>query len=320
MNIPTITDIQAAALRIGPSIHHTPVLTSSALNAMCDAEIFFKCDNFQKAGAFKIRGATNTVLLLCEQDEKPTAVATHSSGNHAAAVALAARSQGLAAYVVMPKNAPSIKQAAVADYGAEIIFCEPTLEARETGLAEVVERTGAAFIHPYNDPRVIAGQGTAALELFEDVSGLDMVLTPVGGGGLLCGTALTMAALSPDTQVLAGEPQEADDAYRSLQAGKLIPVGQTKTIADGLRTSLGSLTFVIIQKHVREILTVSEAEIVQAMRHIWERMKIIVEPSSAVPFAALLKNKEQFRGKRVGIILTGGNVDVEGLPFANYRR
>ncbi len=319
MNIPTIDDIQAAATRIGSIIHHTPVLTSRALNAMSDAEIFFKCENFQKGGAFKIRGAANTVLLLCESAASPNAVpdavATHSSGNHAAAVALAAKMQGIKAYVVMPRDAPAVKQAAVADYGAEIILCEPTLEAREAGLAEVVVRTGAAFVHPYNDPRVVAGQGTAALELLADVPDLDAVLTPVGGGGLLCGTALTLAALAPRTQVIAGEPARADDAYRSLQAGTLIPVGQTDTIADGLRTSLGSLTFAIIQEHVRAIITVSEAEIVQAMRHIWERMKIVVEPSSAVPFAALLKSREQFSGKRVGIILTGGNVDLDHLPF-----
>ena len=315
MHFPTIDDIQAAAQRIAPSIHCTPVLTSNAIDSMCDAQIFFKCDNFQKAGAFKIRGATNTVLLLGESANPPTAVATHSSGNHAAAVALAARTQGIKAYVVMPKDAPTVKKAAVAGYGAEIIECEPTLEARESGLAAVVERIGAAFIHPYNDPRVISGQGTAALELLDSVSELDVVITPVGGGGLLCGSALTVSALAPNTQVIAAEPASADDAHRSLRAGKLIPVGQTDTIADGLRTSLGELTFAIIQEHVKTIFTVSENEIVQAMRHIWERMKIVVEPSSAVPLAAILKNRPQFKDKRVGVILTGGNVDLAKLPF-----
>ena len=315
MNIPTIHDIETAAARIGPTIHRTPIMTSRALNAMSEADLFFKCENFQKGGAFKIRGATNTVFQLCESAEPPVAVATHSSGNHAAAVALAAQAQGIQAYVVMPSDAPAVKQAAVAGYGAEIILCEPTLEAREVGLADVVARTGAAFVHPYDDPRVVAGQGTAALELLADVADLDAVLTPVGGGGLLCGTALTVAARSPQTQVIAGEPALADDAYRSMQAGMLIPVGQTKTIADGLRTSLSDLTFAIMQEHVQAIITVSEEAIVQAMRHIWERMKIVVEPSAAVPFAAVLKNREQFSGKRVGIILTGGNVDLARLPF-----
>lgn len=285
---------------------------------MAGARLFFKCDNFQKCGAFKIRGATNTVLLLAQSADPPAAVATHSSGNHAAAVALAARSQGMKAYVVMPSDAPAVKKAAVAGYGAEIIECEPTLEARETGLAEVVERTGAVFIHPYDDERVIAGQGTAALELLDQVENLDVVMAPVGGGGLLSGTALAVAALSPTTRVIAGEPELADDAYRSMQAGKLIPVGQTKTIADGLRTSLGDLTFPIIQQHVHEIITVSEEEIVQAMRHIWERMKIVVEPSCAVPFAALLKESPIFADLRVGIIITGGNVDLAKLPFSKH--
>lgn len=315
MNFPTIEDIQAAAVRIAPHVHNTPILTCTALDDMAGASIYFKCDNFQKAGAFKIRGATNTVLQLAESDNPPTAVATHSSGNHAAAVALAARAKGIKAYVVMPSDAPAVKKAAVAGYGAEIIFCEPTLQAREEGLAKVVEETGAVFIHPYNDPRVIAGQGTASLELLADVPDLEVVMTPVGGGGLLSGTALAMAALAPQVEVVAGEPELADDAYRSVQAGELIPVGQTKTVADGLRTSLGDITFAIIQQHVNRIITVSEDEIIQAMRHIWERMKIVAEPSCAVPFAALLKEKGQFAGKKVGIIITGGNVDLTKLPF-----
>lgn len=315
MNMPTIQEIQAAAARIAPYIHNTPVMTSSALNEMAGVEVHFKCDNFQKAGAFKIRGATNTVLLLAGSENPPTAVATHSSGNHAAAVALAAKSEGMKAYVVMPSDAPAVKKAAVSGYGAEIIFCEPTLEAREEGLAKIVAETGAAFIHPYNDPRVISGQGSASLEFLAAIPDLDVIITPVGGGGLLSGTALAMAALAPQIQVIAGEPALADDAFRSLQAGKLIPVGQTKTIADGLRTSLGEITFAIIQKHVEQIITVTEEEIVQAMQHIWERMKIIVEPSCAVPFAALLKEKEAFAKKKVGIIITGGNVELAKLPF-----
>jgi len=277
---------------------------------MCGAELFFKCENFQKAGAFKIRGATNAVFSLSDE-EAARGVATHSSGNHAAAVALAARWRGIRAYVVMPENAPEIKQAAVAGYGAEITFCRPTLRAREEGLAEVVERTGATFVHPYNDYRVIAGQGTAAVELCEEIPDLDVVMAPVGGGGLLSGTAIALAAMSPKTQVIAAEPERADDAYRSLQAGRIIPPEHPDTIADGLRTALGDLTFPIIQRYIKEIVTVGEEEIIAAMRHIWERMKIVVEPSSAVPLAALLSERMDVSGKRIGVILSGGNVEIE---------
>ena len=310
MNEPTIQEIREAHERIRPFVHHTPVFTCSALDRMCEAELFFKCENFQKAGAFKIRGATNAVFSLGEE-EASRGVATHSSGNHAAAVALAAHWRGIRAYVVMPENAPEIKQAAVAGYGAEITFCRATLQAREEGLAEVVDRTGAAFIHPYNDYRVIAGQGTAAAELCEEIPNLDIVMAPVGGGGLLSGTAIALAAMSPKTQVIAAEPERADDAYRSLQAGRIIPPEHPDTIADGLRTALGSLTFPIIQRYVKEIVTVGEEEIVAAMRHIWERMKIIVEPSSAVPLAALLSERMDLSGKRIGVILSGGNVEIE---------
>jgi len=281
---------------------------------MSEAELFFKCENFQKVGAFKIRGATNAVFNL-GNEEAIKGVATHSSGNHAAALALAAHLRGIKAYVVMPKNAPQIKQAAVADYGAEIILCQPTLKAREETLAKAVNHTGAAFIHPYNDYRVIAGQGTAALELCEEIPNLDIVMTPVGGGGLLSGTAITVSAISPKTQIIAAEPERADDAYRSFHAGLIIPSVNPDTIADGLLTSLGSLTFPIIKHYVNDIVTVTEEAIVHAMRTIWERMKIIVEPSAAVPLGAILTERIPFLGKRIGIILSGGNVDLAKLPW-----
>jgi len=281
---------------------------------MSEAELFFKCENFQKVGAFKIRGATNAVFILSNK-EAMKGVATHSSGNHAAALALAARLRGIKAYVVMPNNAPQIKRAAVAGYGAEIILCQPTLKAREEGLAEVVDKTGAAFIHPYNDYRVIAGQGTAALELCEEIPNLDIMMTPVGGGGLLSGTAITVSAISPKTQIIAAEPEKADDAYRSFHAGRIIPSVNPDTIADGLLTSLGSLTFPIIKHYVNDIVTVTEEAIVHAMRTIWERMKIIVEPSAAVPLGAILSKCIPVSGKRIGIILSGGNVDLANLPW-----
>lgn len=311
---PTIKEIKEAYDRIRPYIHRTPVLTCSALNRMCNAELFFKCENFQKVGAFKTRGATNTVFSLSDR-EASKGVATHSSGNHAAALSLAARRRGIKAYVVMPTSAPEIKQNAVKGYGAEITFCEPTLKAREDTLAEVAKQTGAAFVHPYNDYRIIAGQGTAALELLEEVTDLDMVMAPVGGGGLLSGTSLTVSFISPKTDVIAAEPERADDAYRSFYAGKLIPSVNPDTIADGLLTSLGDKTFPIIRNYVKDIVTVTEEGIITAMRTIWERMKIIVEPSAAVPLGALLTNRIEASGKRIGIILSGGNVDLEKLPW-----
>ena len=314
MNEPTIMEVREAFERIKTLVHQTPVLTCSTLNEMCDAEIFFKCENFQKVGAFKIRGATNAVFSLSEE-EASKGVATHSSGNHGAALALAARWLGIKAYVVMPENAPQVKRNAVTHYGAEIIFCKPTLKAREEGLVKVVDRTGASFVHPYNDYRVIAGQGTAALELCEEIPELDIVMTPVGGGGLLSGTALAVSAMSPRTHVIAAEPEGADDAYRSFQAGKIIPADNPDTIADGLRTSLGDLTFPIIKRHVQDIITVSEEGIITAMRSIWERMKIIVEPSASVPLGALLTKRPEFSGKRIGVILSGGNVDLTNLPW-----
>ncbi len=316
MSEPTVGEIRQASERIRSFVHRTPVLTSTSLNKMCKMEIFFKCENFQKAGAFKIRGATNAVFALGEK-EASRGVATHSSGNHGAALALAARWRGIKAYVVMPGNAPHVKREAAASYGAEIVFCRPTLQAREEGLEKVLDRTGATFIHPYNDYRVISGQGTAALELCEEIPDLDIVMAPVGGGGLLGGTAIAVSAISPQTLIIAAEPERADDAYRSFHAGSIIPADNPDTIADGLRTTLGDLTFPIITRYVKDILTVSEEGIVQAMRSIWERMKIIVEPSAAVPLAALLVNRREFSGKRIGVILSGGNVDLERLPWTS---
>lgn len=314
MSIPTLADIRQAAARIAPYAHRTPVLTCSSLDALVGAQVFCKGENFQKVGAFKFRGACNAVFGLSEA-EAQRGVATHSSGNHAAALALAARLRGIPAHIVMPANAPEVKKAAVAGYGGRIVLCEPTLEARETTLAAVIQETGASMVHPYNDPRIIAGQGTAALELCNDLADLDIVMVPVGGGGLLSGTALAVRALAPLTQVIAAEPAAADDAYRSLQAGHILPANNPPTIADGLRTSLGDLTFAIIRQHVAQIVTVSEEGIVQAMRYIWERMKIIIEPSAAVPIAALLERRLDVAGKRLGIILSGGNVDLEHLPW-----
>lgn len=311
---PTLHDIEQAAKRIKPYAHHTPVLTCTSLNRMVEATLFFKCENFQKAGAFKFRGACNAVFSLSE-DEAKCGVATHSSGNHAAALALAARLRGVEAKIVMPKTAAAIKKTAVAGYGGTIIYCEPTQEARESTLAQVVQETGATFIHPYNDRRVISGQGTAALELLREVPELDVVMVPVGGGGLLSGTAISTAALFRNTRVIAAEPAGADDAYRSFQSGSIIPSVNPQTIADGLLTSLGELTFAVIQRHVEQIVTVSEETIVRAMRHVWERMKIIIEPSAAVPFGALLEKRLDLTGKRVGIVLSGGNVDLDRLPW-----
>lgn len=316
---PTMRDIREAAKRIKPWVHQTPVLTSTALNAMCDAQIFFKCENFQKGGAFKIRGATNAVFSL-DPDEAKKGVATHSSGNHAAAIALAAGWRNIKAYVVMPENAPEVKKNAVAGYGAEITFCKPTLRGREEALHQVVDRTGANFIHPYNDTRVVSGQGTAALELCEEIPDLDVVIAPVGGGGLLSGTAIAVSGASPHTLVFGAEPENADDAYRSLKAGRIIPSENPHTVADGLLTSLGDLTFPIIQSLVRDIVRVSERDIVMAMRLIWERMKIVVEPSSAVPLGALLAHRHKLPGQKIGVILSGGNVDISNLPWDKGNR
>ncbi|GET20221.1 pyridoxal-phosphate dependent enzyme [Prolixibacter denitrificans] len=314
MILPTFEDIKEAHERIQPYIHRTPVLTSESVNRLLGAELFFKCENFQKVGAFKFRGACNAVFSLTEE-EASKGVGTHSSGNHAAAVALASRLRGIKARIVMPVTAPDIKKKAVAGYGAEITYCAPTLEARETTLQKLIDEHRITEIHPYNNFRVISGQGTAAKELIEDVEELDIIMTPVGGGGLLSGTALSAKALLPGCRVVAAEPAGADDAYRSFRAGHIIPSTNPNTIADGLLTSLGEMNFAIIQQSVDDIVTVSEEAIVEAMRMIWERMKIIIEPSSAVPVAALLEKKIQPNGQKIGIILSGGNVDLSKLPF-----
>lgn len=300
--------------RIKGYMHRTPVFTSRLINEILGAEIYFKCENFQKMGAFKMRGATNAILQL-SKTEKEFGVATHSSGNFAQALALAAKLQGIKAYVVMPSNAPEIKKAAVRGYGGEIIECEPNLNARESTLNDVVNKTGAVFLHPYNDYHVIQGQGTAAMELIEDYTDLDSIFAPVGGGGLLAGTALAAHHFSPNTKVIAGEPMGADDAWQSFQKGEIIPQTNPITIADGLLTSLGDKTFPIIKEHVEDIVRVEEDEIVSAMRLIWERMKLVVEPSSAVALAALIKEKEKYQNKKIGIIISGGNVQLNKLPF-----
>lgn len=312
--IPGIEEIRRAAERITPFVKHTPVLTCKGLNQLAGAELYFKCENFQTVGAFKFRGATNAVFSLSEEEAR-RGVATHSSGNHAQALALAARNRGIKSYLVMPRSAPRIKIAAVQAYGGKIISCEPTLKSREETLAKVVDETGATFIHSSNDHRVIAGQGTAALELVHEVKDLDVVMVPVGGGGLLGGTAIAVAGLSAKTKVIGVEPEGADDAYQSFRQGKLIPSVNPKTIADGLLTQLGDLTFPIMQKYVRQMVTVSEEAIVSSMRLTWERMKVVIEPSSAVPFAALLENRIDLKGQRIGIILSGGNVDLDKLPW-----
>lgn len=313
-DLPTLDDIRAAAARIAPHAHRTPVLRSSAIDAMMGMRLFFKCENFQKVGAFKFRGACNTVMGLSD-DEARAGVATHSSGNHAQALALAARMRGIPAHVVMPENSPRIKQAAVRDYGAEIISCKPTQAARESTLTEVVARTGATFVHPYNDLRVITGQATCAMELLEDVTDLDAVLAPVGGGGLMSGTALAVHYLAPHVRAIGAEPAGADDAHRSLQAGRILPSEDPRTVADGLRTSLGSHTFRILSTYLERIALTREESIIRAMRLVWERMKIIIEPSCAVPLSTLMDNDLGLSGKRVGIILTGGNVDLDRLPW-----
>ena len=312
--IPDLTTITAAAARIRPYIHRTPVLTCQSINQMLGATVYFKCENFQKVGAFKSRGACNAVFSL---DENAIAggVATHSSGNHAQALARAAHIRGCKAYIVMPETAARVKVEAVKGYGGEIFFCKPTLASREETLQEVVRQTGATEIHPYNDYRVIAGQATAARELFEETGPLDVIMAPVGGGGLISGTALATAYLSPSTKVIAAEPVHADDAFRSFTTLTLVPSVNPQTIADGLLTSLGSLTFPIILDHVHRIITVSEETIIQAMLLTWERMKIIIEPSSAVPLAALVENQDDFQGKNIGIIISGGNVSFDKLPW-----
>ncbi|NBU36492.1 MAG: threonine/serine dehydratase [Bacteroidetes bacterium] len=314
LSIPTFAELRLTQDAMKNMIHRTPVLTNQYIDELVGGSVYFKCENFQKVGAFKMRGAASASLRL-DEDNKKRGIATHSSGNHAQAVARAAQVLGIPAYIVMPQNAPKIKIEGTRSYGAEIIFCEPNQHARELTLAEVVNKTGAYFIHPYDNYDVIAGQASATLELLTDFPALDIIIAPVGGGGLLSGTALAAHYINPDLIVLGSEPKRVDDAFRSFRSGHIEKNERVDTIADGLRTTLGTLTLDLIKRHVTDILTVEEEEIVQAMRMIWERMKIIIEPSCAVPLAAILANKEIFIGKKTGVILTGGNVDLGNLPF-----
>ncbi len=309
-----LDSIRAAHERIRPHIHRTPVLTSSRLNEASGSSLFFKCENFQKIGAFKARGATNAVFALDDATAR-RGVATHSSGNHGAAVARAAKLRGIPAHIVMPSNSAKVKIRAVESYGAHIVFCEPTEKAREATCAEAIKETGATLIHSFENENVVAGQGTAAVELLEDVSDLDVVMCPVGGGGLLSGTAIAVKSMRPKIKVIAVEPANADDAAQSFRAGRRLITEKKFTIADGLRTNVGEPNFAIIQRYVDDIVTVSEEAIVSAMRTIWETMKIVIEPSAAVPYAAILEPVIDVNGKRVGIILTGGNVDLDALPW-----
>lgn len=310
----TITDIKTAAQRIKPYIHRTPVSTNESLNQRVGAQVYLKCENLQKVGAFKFRGASNAVWSLTNE-EAAYGVVTHSSGNHAQALALAAKMRGIPAYIVMPSNAPQVKKNAVAGYGGQITFCEPMLSARESTMERIRLDTGATVVHPYDNEHVIAGQGTAALELLEDIPDLDVIIAPVGGGGLLSGTSIAATETKKGIRVLAAEPELADDAYRSLQAGEIIPSTNPKTIADGLLTSLGQLTFPIIQERVEQIVTVSEQGIIESMKFIWERSKIVIEPSAAVPVGVLWERKIDLARLKIGIILSGGNVDLEKLPW-----
>ena len=309
-----LADIRAAHERIKDKITRTPVMTSSTLDAQAAARLFFKCENLQKVGAFKARGATNAVFSLTDEQAR-RGVVTHSSGNHAAALARAAKLRGIAAYIVMPSNAPKVKQDSVRRYGGEVVLCEPTLEARERTAARLMAETGAVLIHPYDNVNVMAGQGTTAIELLEDVPDLDILLCPVGGGGQLSGVAVAAKSLRPAMKVIGVEPAAADDAARSFKAGHIFPSANPRTIADGLRTSLSELTFAEIQRHVDDVITVSEESIVKGMRTIWEVMKLIVEPSGAVPYAGVIDHPASFRNKRVGLILSGGNLDFDSLPW-----
>ena len=313
MQLPEFEDVLAARERIAQYVHRTPVLTSNYLNQLTGAELFFKCENLQKTGAFKARGACNAVFGL-DAETARKGVATHSSGNHAGALSYAAARRGISATVVMPHNAPAAKKAAVAGYGGRIVECEPTQAARESTLAELVAESGADVVHPYDDVRVIAGQATCALELFEDVPDLDILVAPIGGGGLVSGTCLTLAERAPAIEMIAAEPADADDAYLSFKAGHIVEKDGQQSVADGLKTNLKPRTWHFVSKYVADILLAEEDEILQAMYLTWQRMKIIIEPSSSVPLAAILNHKPRFAGKRVGIIVTGGNVDLQSCP------
>lgn len=319
MEIPDIDAVRRAAARIKPHAHRTPVLASTTLDRLADARLFFKCENLQRVGAFKFRGACNAVLAL-DEEEAARGVVTHSSGNHAQALALAAQIRGIPATIVMPDNAPPVKAAAVEGYGGRIVRCRPTQADRERVAGQILRESGARFVHPYDDPHVIAGQGTAALELLEQVEGLDLVLAPVGGGGLMSGTLTTLAALAPGTRTIGVEPEGADDARRSLERGEVLPSVDPDTIADGLLTSLSERTFTIIRRHIEGIVTASDQATIGAMRLVWERMKLVIEPSAAVPLGALLQgNVPAARGARIGVILSGGNASLDALPFAKQR-
>jgi threonine dehydratase len=314
MRIPLLSDIQAAHARIRSLIHYTPVLTSQLLNEHFGCKLFFKCENFQKVGAFKFRGATNAVLSL-SSDERNRGVVTHSSGNHAAALALAARINGAKAYVVMPENAPIVKKNAVTGYGAEITFCKPTQQAREQATRMIIEKTGATLVHPFDNFNVICGQGTAALELMNEKDDLEIVIAPVGGGGLMSGISTCVKSLNREIQVIGAEPVNANDAYNSFTSGKLVASVNPVTVADGLLTSLSELTFSIIRSNVDAIFTAREESIIDCMLMVWERMKIVIEPSSATVLAIIKENPGVFKGKRIGLIISGGNVDFRNLPF-----
>ena len=314
--IPTIDDVLKAHERIKPYIHRTPILTSEFMNKLTGAELFFKCENFQKAGAFKVRGASNAVFGLSDE-MAAKGVATHSSGNHALSLSYAAGRRGIKATVVMPRTAPQAKKDAVIGYGGTIVECEPSTTSREETFAKVVAESGADFVHPYNDPRVIAGQATCSLELHEQVKNLDAVIAPIGGGGMISGTCLTLSNIAPEIEIYAAEPLNADDAARSLKAGHIIADDSPNTIADGLKVPLKDLTWHFVSNHVTDILTATEEEIIDAMKLTWQRMKIVIEPSCAVPLATIIKNPEIFKGKRVGVIITGGNVDLDKLPWLN---
>lgn len=314
MYIPTLKDMLEARERIAPYVHRTPVLTSRFINELTGAELFFKCENLQKAGAFKARGASNAVFGLSDE-QAAKGVATHSSGNHGTCLSYAAGQRGIPCTVVMPRTAPQAKKDAVRGYGGRVVECEPSTSSREAVFAEVVAETGAEFVHPYNDWRVIAGQATCSAELIEQVEGLDAVVAPIGGGGMVSGTCLTLSNLAPGIKIYAAEPLNADDAARSFRAGHIIADDAPETVADGLKVPLKELTWHFVQNHVTDILTATEEEIVEAMKLIWKRMKIVMEPSSAVPLATIIKNRDLFAGKRVGIIITGGNVDLDRLPW-----
>ena len=316
MNIPTYNDVETAQERIKPYIHKTPVLRSIYLNKISGAELYFKCENFQKAGAFKARGASNAVFGL-SNEVALKGVVTHSSGNHGLSLAYAAGRKGIPVTVVMPHTAPEPKKAAVRGYRGTIVECEPSSKSREETSARVVAESGADFVHPYNDPRVISGQATCSLELLEQTGGLDAVIAPIGGGGMISGSCLAMSNVAPEIKIFAAEPKNADDAYRSFKAGYIIADDAPVTVADGLKVPLKDLTWHFVSKYVEDILIATEQEIIDAMKLIWQRMKIVIEPSSAVPLATILKNKNIFSGKRVGVIITGGNVDLDKLPWVN---